>query len=58
MSLCFILSVTAEFVFGLPYMTNELMLRNTTTYSNSIHAIVSGAAGIVSFTTGIPTSIV
>ncbi|BDQ33523.1 TIGR00341 family protein [Pseudodesulfovibrio portus] len=57
-SLCFALSFAAGSIFGLPNMTNELLLRNTMAYSDIILAIVSGAAGIVSFTMGVPTSIV
>lgn len=57
-SLCLALSVAAGVLFGLPDMTAELASRSTITYSDIVLAIVSGAAGIVSFTMGVPTSIV
>ncbi|BCS87975.1 TIGR00341 family protein [Pseudodesulfovibrio sediminis] len=57
-SLCFALSVAAGLAFGMPAMNNELMLRNSITYSDMVLAFVSGAAGIVSFTMGVPTSLV
>jgi uncharacterized membrane protein len=39
-------------------MNHELEVRSVTSYSDIILAIVSGAAGIISFTLGVPTSLI
>ncbi|MDD3312714.1 TIGR00341 family protein [Pseudodesulfovibrio sp.] len=45
-------------VFGLPAHSAELASRSATSYADIVLAIVSGAAGIISFTSGAPTSLV
>ncbi|MBI9112169.1 TIGR00341 family protein [Maridesulfovibrio ferrireducens] len=57
-ALAFFISLCAGFSLGLPEISSELMLRSTTSFSDIILAIVSGAAGIISFTLGVPTSLV
>ncbi|SDL35624.1 TIGR00341 family protein [Maridesulfovibrio ferrireducens] len=57
-TLAFFISLCAGFSLGLPEISSELMLRSTTSFSDIILAIVSGAAGIISFTLGVPTSLV
>lgn len=57
-ALCLALSLAAGAIFGLPDLTSELLTRSTITYSDMILAIVSGTAGIISFTIGVPTSLV
>jgi uncharacterized hydrophobic protein (TIGR00341 family) len=56
--LCFILSAGAGLLLGLPEMTHELAVRSMTSYSDIILAMVSGAAGIITVTLGVPTSLV
>lgn len=56
--ICLILSFTAGKLFGINDLTNELVQRSSMTYSDMILATVSGAAGIISFTMGVPTSLV
>ena len=56
--LCFALSVGAGLILGVPEMTHELAVRSTTAYSDIVLAIVSGAAGIITVTLGVPTSLV
>lgn len=56
--LCFVLSAAAGLFFGLQNVTHELLSRSVTDYSDILLAIVSGAAGIISFTLGVPTSLV
>ena len=43
---------------GLPGHSAQLAERSVIAYSDVVLAIVSGAAGIISFTTGVPTSLV
>jgi len=45
-------------LFGLPAESTQLAERGVIAYSDVVLAIVSGAAGIISFTTGVPTSLV
>eukprot|EP00828_Plagiopyla_frontata_P042149 TRINITY_DN6219_c0_g1_i4.p6 TRINITY_DN6219_c0_g1~~TRINITY_DN6219_c0_g1_i4.p6 ORF type:complete len:345 (-),score=188.11 TRINITY_DN6219_c0_g1_i4:4463-5497(-) len=54
------LAVSALFgaVFGLPDHSAQLAERSVIAYSDVILAIVSGVAGIISFTMGVPTSLV
>lgn len=56
--LCFVLSVGGGLYYGLQGVTHEMLTRSATDYSDILLAIVSGAAGIISFTLGIPTSLV
>ncbi|WP_291326251.1 TIGR00341 family protein [Desulfovibrio sp. UCD-KL4C] len=56
--LAFLVSLGAGLLLGLPEISSELLLRSTTSFSDIILAIVSGAAGIISFTLGVPTSLV
>jgi uncharacterized hydrophobic protein (TIGR00341 family) len=56
--LAFLVSLGAGLLLGLPDISSELLLRSTTSFSDIILAIVSGAAGIISFTLGVPTSLV
>lgn len=56
--LCFVLSGSAGMILGMPELTNELLLRSSVGYSDIILAIVSGAAGIITVTQGVPTSLV
>jgi uncharacterized hydrophobic protein (TIGR00341 family) len=56
--LCFALSAGAGLLLGLPEVTHELALRSVTSYSDIILAMVSGAAGIITVTLGVPTSLV
>ncbi|QGY40321.1 TIGR00341 family protein [Pseudodesulfovibrio cashew] len=56
--LCFVIAAGAGMAFGLEQMNGELAARSVTEYSDIILAIVSGAAGIISFTLGVPTSLV
>lgn len=56
--LCFILSALSGLMFGLHDVTYELFSRSVTDYSDILLAFVSGAAGIISFTLGVPTSLV
>ena len=51
-------SVTFGMIFGLPEYSLQLAERSVTAYSDVILAIVSGVAGIISFTMGVPTSLV
>ena len=57
-ALCFLLSASVGYVQGLPLLTDELMARSVIGYSDIILAIVSGAAGIITVTMGVPTSLV
>ncbi|WP_338667678.1 TIGR00341 family protein [Pseudodesulfovibrio methanolicus] len=57
-ALCFALSAGAGLLLGLPEMTHELAVRSMTSYSDIILAMVSGAAGIITVTLGVPTSLV
>ncbi|SMF03468.1 TIGR00341 family protein [Desulfovibrio gilichinskyi] len=57
-ALAFLVSLGAGLLLGLPKISSELLLRSTTSFSDIILAIVSGAAGIISFTLGVPTSLV
>jgi uncharacterized hydrophobic protein (TIGR00341 family) len=43
---------------NLPDVPHEMLIRSTTTLADVVLAIVSGAAGIISFTLGVPTSLV
>jgi len=45
-------------LFGLPAHSAELASRSATSYADIVLATVSGAAGIISFTSGAPTSLV
>ncbi|MEZ7197888.1 TIGR00341 family protein [Pseudodesulfovibrio karagichevae] len=56
--LCFALSAGAGLLMGIPEMTHELSVRSMTSYSDIILAMVSGAAGIITVTLGVPTSLV
>jgi uncharacterized hydrophobic protein (TIGR00341 family) len=56
--LCLALSAGAGLVLGVPEMTHELSVRSMTSYSDIILAMVSGAAGIITVTLGVPTSLV
>ena len=51
-------SVLFGMVFGLPDHSAQLAERSVIAYSDVILAIVSGVAGIISFTMGVPTSLV
>ena len=51
-------SVLFGMVFGLPAESVQLAERSVIAYSDVILAIVSGVAGIISFTMGVPTSLV
>jgi len=57
-TLCFLLALLTGLVLGNTSPTEELMTRSNTTFSDIILAIVSGGAGIISFTLGVPTSLV
>lgn len=52
------ISVGYGLAFGLPEGSAQLAERSAIAYSDVILAIVSGAAGIISFTMGVPTSLV
>ncbi len=54
----FALAALTGLVLGLPEITHELAIRCVTDYSDIALAIVSGAAGIISVTLGVPTSLV
>jgi len=56
--LCFALSVGAGLLLGVPEMNRELAARSVTAYSDIVLAMVSGAAGIITVTLGVPTSLV
>jgi uncharacterized hydrophobic protein (TIGR00341 family) len=56
--LCLALSAGAGLALGVPEMTHELSVRSMTSYSDIILAMVSGAAGIITVTLGVPTSLV
>ncbi|WP_319583545.1 TIGR00341 family protein [uncultured Pseudodesulfovibrio sp.] len=56
--LCFVLSAGVGLILGIPEMTHELSVRSMTSYSDIILAMVSGAAGIITVTLGVPTSLV
>ncbi|AMK10783.1 TIGR00341 family protein [Pseudodesulfovibrio indicus] len=56
--LCFALSAGAGLLLGLPDPSEELMSRSVTEFSDIILAMVSGAAGIITVTLGVPTSLV
>ncbi|WP_272699414.1 TIGR00341 family protein [Desulfovibrio sp. Fe33] len=56
--LCLALSASAGLLLGVPELTPELAARSETSYSDIILAMVSGAAGIISVTLGVPTSLV
>ncbi|WFS61879.1 TIGR00341 family protein [Pseudodesulfovibrio thermohalotolerans] len=56
--LCLALSASAGLFLGVPELTPELAARSVTSYSDIILAMVSGAAGIISVTLGVPTSLV
>jgi uncharacterized hydrophobic protein (TIGR00341 family) len=51
-------SVLFGLIFGLPDHSAQLAERSVIAYSDVILAIVSGVAGIISFTMGVPTSLV
>jgi uncharacterized hydrophobic protein (TIGR00341 family) len=55
---CLALSAGVGLALGVPEMTHELAVRSMTSYSDIILAMVSGAAGIVTVTLGVPTSLV
>jgi uncharacterized hydrophobic protein (TIGR00341 family) len=55
---CLALSAGVGLALGVPEMTHELAVRSVTSYSDIILAMVSGAAGIVTVTLGVPTSLV
>jgi uncharacterized hydrophobic protein (TIGR00341 family) len=57
-ALCFFLAAAAGLLLGIPHVTDELAARSVISYSDIILAIVSGAAGIVTVTQGVPTSLV
>lgn len=57
-TLCFALSTIAGMALGLPVVTGELQSRSLISYSDILLAILSGAAGIVTVTQGVPTSLV
>jgi uncharacterized hydrophobic protein (TIGR00341 family) len=57
-ALCLALSAGTGLVLGVPEMTHELAVRSVTSYSDIILAMVSGAAGIITVTLGVPTSLV
>jgi len=57
-ALCLALSAGAGLIMGVPEMTHELSVRSVTSYSDIILAMVSGAAGIITVTLGVPTSLV
>ncbi len=52
------ISSIAGFFLDLSDLSSELIARTTTDFSDIVLAIVSGAAGIISFTMGVPTSLV
>jgi len=56
--MCFVLSLIVGLVTGLPEHTHELMTRSVIRYSDIILAVVSGAAGIITVTLGVSTSLV
>ncbi|EGB14721.1 protein of unknown function DUF389 [Pseudodesulfovibrio mercurii] len=56
--LCFALSVGAGLLLGVPEANHELAIRSVTAYSDIVLAMVSGAAGIITVTLGVPTSLV
>ena len=56
--LCFALSASAGLVMGLPEVTEELAARSVISFSDIVLAVVSGAAGIITVTLGVPTSLV
>jgi uncharacterized hydrophobic protein (TIGR00341 family) len=56
--LCMAVSAVAGLILGVPEMTHELSVRSVTSYSDIILAMVSGAAGIITVTLGVPTSLV
>ncbi|MFW5488507.1 MAG: TIGR00341 family protein [Desulfovibrio sp.] len=56
--LSFALAGVAGLLFMGPRITDELMARTVTDYSDIILAMVSGAAGIITVTQGVPTSLV
>jgi uncharacterized hydrophobic protein (TIGR00341 family) len=56
--LCFALSAGAGLLLGVPEMNRELAARSVTAYSDIVLAMVSGAAGIITVTLGVPTSLV
>lgn len=53
-----IVSVAFGLFFDLPDHSAQLIERSMISYSDIILAIISGAAGIISFTMGVPTSLV
>lgn len=57
-AVCLAVAVASGLVLGIPDMTHELEVRSVTSYSDIVLAIVSGAAGIISVTLGVPTSLV
>ena len=52
--LCLTLATATGAAMGIPSMTDELLSRSFTSYSDIVLAIVSGAAGILSFTWACP----
>jgi uncharacterized hydrophobic protein (TIGR00341 family) len=56
--ICLAVSIATGLFFGITFMNHELEIRSVTSYSDIILAIVSGAAGIISFTLGVPTSLI
>lgn len=57
-ALSFALASGAGLLLGLPEVGDELMGRSAITFSDIVLAIVSGAAGIITVTQGVPTSLV
>ncbi|WP_027721601.1 TIGR00341 family protein [Maridesulfovibrio zosterae] len=56
--LAILISIGAGFFLNINEFSPELLARTTTDFSDIILAIVSGTAGIISFTLGVPTSLV
>ncbi len=54
----FLLSLSTGVLFDPPTAKSELLSRSVTSYSDIILALISGSAGIISFTMGVPTSLV
>jgi uncharacterized hydrophobic protein (TIGR00341 family) len=57
-ALCFFLSAATGLLFGVTEQNHQLDVRSVTIYSDIILAIVSGAAGIITVTLGVPTALV
>lgn len=53
-----LLSVAAGLLLNPPPVQDELLSRSFVSYSDILLALISGSAGIVSFTMGVPTSLV